>query len=121
MKIRGADKLTAGELNFELQRGAKFVFFQWCISLLLVTFKRSSDVYFIRVEESAFTKGLPFTLLSLVAGWWGIPWGPIFTLQAVWNNTRGGKNVTADVLAELNKTPAPQTQPGPPAAATPIA
>ncbi|MCB0698127.1 MAG: hypothetical protein KDC07_12230, partial [Chitinophagaceae bacterium] len=23
---------------------------------------------------------------SLVAGWWGIPWGPIRTLQSIWIN-----------------------------------
>jgi hypothetical protein len=63
-----------------------------------VTFRRVSHVYFLRQGESAVTKGLPFTLLSLVAGWWGIPWGPIYTIQSVYNNSRGGKDVTESVL-----------------------
>jgi len=64
-----------GELEFELQRGAKFVLFQYCVSVIVLTFRRPSDIYFIRQGENAVVKGLPFTLLSLVAGWWGIPWG----------------------------------------------
>jgi len=45
--------------------------------VVILTFLRPSDIYFIRPGENALVKGLPFTLLSLVAGW-GIPWGPIY-------------------------------------------
>ncbi|HUE54459.1 MAG TPA: hypothetical protein VMO76_01420 [Candidatus Udaeobacter sp.] len=37
-------------------------------------------------------KGLPFTLLSLVAGRSGHPVGPIYTVQSMYNNSRGGKD-----------------------------
>lgn len=100
-KIRGIEGMGAGEVDFEIERGARFVLFQYCISIIVLTFRRASDIYFLRQGESAVTKGLPFTLLSLVAGWWGIPWGPIFTLQAVVNNSRGGKDVTESVLNAL--------------------
>jgi len=66
-----------------------------------MTFRRPSDIYFLREGENAVTKGLPFTLLSLVAGWWGIPWGPIYTVQCVYNNSCGGKDVTQAVLNSL--------------------
>jgi hypothetical protein len=56
--------------------------------------------------ESTVTKGLPFTLLSLVAGWWGIPWGPIYTIQVVYNNFKGGKDVTNEVVASLKQSTA---------------
>jgi hypothetical protein len=98
VKIRGIEGMRAGEVDFEIQRGARFVFFQYCISIVVLTFRRASDIYFLRQGQSAVTKGLPFTLLSLVAGWWGIPWGPIYTIQSVYNNSRGGKDVTASVL-----------------------
>jgi hypothetical protein len=100
-KIRGIEGMRAGEVDFEIQRGARFVLFQYCISIVVLTFRRASDIYFLRQGESALTKGLPFTLLSLVAGWWGIPWGPIFTVQSVYNNSRGGKDVTQLVLNSL--------------------
>jgi hypothetical protein len=97
-KIRGIEGMKHGELDFEIQRGAKFVLFQYCISVVVLTFRRPSDIYFLRQGENAMVKGLPFTLLSLVAGWWGIPWGPIYTIQSVYNNSRGGKDVTQAVV-----------------------
>lgn len=100
-KIRGIEGMRAGEVDFEIQRGAKFVLFQYCISIIVLTFRRASDIYFLRQGESALTRGLPFTLLSLVAGWWGIPWGPIYTIQSVYSNSRGGIDVTHSVLKSL--------------------
>jgi hypothetical protein len=115
-RIRGIEGLKHGELDFEIQRGAKFVLFQYCISMLVITLRRSSDIYFLRQGESAAVKGLPFTLLSLVAGWWGIPWGPIYTIQSVYNNSRGGKDVTEAVVNSLRAqaAPAPAASPIPP-------
>lgn len=106
-KIRGIEGMRQGELEFEIQRGAKFVLFQYCISILVLTFRRASDTYFLRQGENAVVKGLPFTLLSLVAGWWGIPWGPIYTVQSVYNNSRGGKDVTQAVVHSLRAQAAP--------------
>jgi hypothetical protein len=47
-------------------------------------------------------KGLPFSLLSLFLGWWGIPWGPIYTVQALWVNFSGGKDVTREILVSMS-------------------
>jgi hypothetical protein len=104
-KIVGLEQIkSGGELQQELQQGGKFVMYQYCISVLILTFKRSSNVYFIRHEENAIVKGLPFTLLSLVLGWWGIPWGPIYTVQSVWVNFQGGKDVTKEVFSSMMST-----------------
>lgn len=103
MKIQGIDGLPSGLIETEVQQGAKFVMFQYCISVLVMTFKRPSDIYYIRPGETAFMKGLPFTLLSLVAGWWGIPWGPIYTIQALVVNSGGGKDVTAEILGSVRR------------------
>jgi len=101
-KIVGLEGIKSdGELQQELQQGGKFVLYQYCISLLVITFKRSSSVYFIRHEENAVVKGLPFTLLSLVLGWWGIPWGPIYTIQSIWVNFGGGKDVTNEMMPSI--------------------
>jgi hypothetical protein len=113
-KIQGIEGMKHGELEFELQRGAKFVLFQYCVSVIILTFRRPSDIYFVRQGENALVKGLPFTLLSLVAGWWGIPWGPIYTIQSIYNNSRGGKDVTQAVVNSL------RAQAAPAAAASPI-
>lgn len=103
-KIIGMEGIQSGaQLQQEIASGAKFVVYQYCISVLVMTFRRPSGIYFVRAEESRVMKGLGFTLLSLLLGWWGIPWGPIFTIQAVWTNFSGGKDVTQAVLASLTK------------------
>ena len=102
MAIKGLDGLTTADLHAEVSRGGRFVRFQYCASAILISFKRSSDhIYFIRAGESAVIKGLPFTGVSLVLGWWGIPWGPIFTVMAIWTNFAGGNDITKEVMAQL--------------------
>jgi hypothetical protein len=101
-KIVNMQGLTAAEINHELQNGAKFVIFQYCISIIILTFKRPSDIYFIRANESSVKHSIGFTILSLLFGWWGIPWGPIYTIGSLHTNFTGGKDVTAEVLHSLN-------------------
>lgn len=101
MKIIGLENMGSLELKTEIQRGGKFVTYPYVISVLIITFRRTSDIYFVRADENAVIKGLPFTLLSLVVGWWGIPWGIIYTVGALWTNLSGGKDITTEVLSAL--------------------
>jgi hypothetical protein len=109
-KIIGIEGMSPAEISFELQRGGKFVSYRYCVSAVVITFRRGSDIYFIRSGESRVTKGLLWTLLSLVAGWWGIPWGPIFTIQSLYINLSGGNDLTNEVTNAL-RLPASQDQP----------
>jgi hypothetical protein len=68
---------------------------------------------FLRAGDNPVVKGLPFTLVSLVAGWWGIPWGPIYTVQSIYNNSRGGKDVTQAVVNSLRGQAAKPPAAGP--------
>lgn len=103
MKIVGIANMNAAELNAELQRGGRFVFFQYCVSIVIMTFKRPSNVYFIKAGENSTRKSIGFTLVSLIFGWWGIPWGPIYTVGSLFTNLRGGQDVTDAVVASLNQ------------------
>lgn len=104
MTIKNIDGLTTEQINRELAHGAKFVIYQVTISIIVMTFKRSSDVYFVRAGENGVIKGLPFTLLTVLFGWWGIPWGPIYTIGSLYHNLRGGKKITGEILASANNT-----------------
>ena len=97
--------MSPHEIAFEIQRGGRFVVYQYCISLLIISFKRNSSVKFIRAGENAALKGLPFTLLSLVLGWWGIPWGFIYTPQVIYKNLKGGADVTSIILNRTQNSP----------------
>ncbi len=108
MDIKGLEGLTVGEVQDEVRRGAKFVVFSYCMSFLIITLRRSSDVHFVRAGQSAFVASLPYTLLSLVIGWWGFQWGLVYTPMAVIQNLSGGTDVTLAVMEQLG--PAPMRQ-----------
>ena len=101
MKIQGIEGMSGNELTMHLQTGGRFVIFQYCVSIIVLTFRRSSDIYFVKGGESVASKGLIFTLISFLFGWWGIPWGPIYTIQSIMVNLRGGKDITQEVVASL--------------------
>jgi hypothetical protein len=90
--------MTPADLPNAVAQGGRFVMFQYCFSVLVLTFKRSSPIFFLKPEQSALAKSAPYSLISLVAGWWGIPWGPIWTLTTLATNISGGKDVTREML-----------------------
>ena len=99
--------MTANDLQMEINRGGRFVLYQYCISVIVLTFKRPSDIYFVRGSQSRVGRGMPYALLSLFFGWWGIPWGPIYTIQSLVTNFGGGKDLTNEVLMSFSQPSAP--------------
>ena len=98
MEIKGLEGLSVSDVQDEVNQGGKFVVYRYCISVIVLSFRRSSNIYFIKRDQSRITKGLPFTLLSLILGWWGIPWGIIYTIGSVATNFGGGKDVTDEIM-----------------------
>ena len=98
MIIKGAEAMNAHEVAAEVARGGKIVIFEYCISLVVVTFKRPSAPHLVRAGQGTFGLALPYILLSLAFGWWGFPWGFIYTPMALFTNLSGGRDVTHQVL-----------------------
>ena len=63
--------------------------YQVAVSLLIVTFKFPTRFYVVG-HDSTFWVATACTAVSLLLGWWGLPWGPIYTVQVVARNLRGG-------------------------------
>lgn len=103
MDIIGIERLSPGEIDDLVERGGRFVIYTWTISVIVMTFKRPSNILFIRPGESRLAKGLPYTLGTMVVGWWGIPWGPIHSLGSIFGNSFGGKDVTREVTNTLRQ------------------
>ena len=101
MKIKNIDGLSAADLQEQVNSGGRFVYFPFTISLIVVTFKHTSGVYLVRKSKGAAIKAIPFTLISLLFGWWGIPFGPKYTIESIRTNMAGGKDVTDDVMATV--------------------
>ena len=103
MKIKGIEGMTVQQVRDELDRGARFVYFPYCISAVVMSFRRSSDIFFVRPGESTLGKAAPYAATSLLLGWWGIPWGLIWTPAALYHALRGGKDVTAQVAPSFRE------------------
>jgi hypothetical protein len=101
MQINNIEGMTLEEIKYEIDRGGKFVHYMYTVSILVMTFKRPTDIYFIKGGESAAVKGLSYTLITFLLGWWGIPWGPIYSIQSLYYNLGGGKNITEAVMTDL--------------------
>ena len=67
--------------------------FEYCISLIVLTLRRESDVIIIPAGQSPFIPALPYNLITLTLGWWGVPWGIILTPLILWRNLCGGRDV----------------------------
>jgi DnaJ domain len=63
------------------------------VSLILVTMRH--PVQGIFCSACAHRTALYASFVSAVVGWWGFPWGPIWTIGSIFNNASGGKNSSA--------------------------
>jgi hypothetical protein len=82
----------------EVQQGSRLVVFEYCVSFLVITLRRRSEPQIIRSGEDAAARGWRYSRISLLCGWWGIPWGPIWTIGSLMTNLRGGRDVTEALL-----------------------
>ena len=101
MRIEGLDNRTPEQLRMEVAQGGRFVVYRYNFSVVIMSFRRTTNIYYLPPGESPVTKGLPWTLLSLVVGWWGLPWGLIWTPMTLAHNFKGGTDVTAAVMRSL--------------------
>jgi hypothetical protein len=88
--IYGRKHLNDFELEQELQRGGKIVRYRFAFSIIVMSFKRTSPAYFIPAGKKSFAPVF-WSIISVIFGLWGIPWGPIFVFQTVKHNIEGGE------------------------------
>lgn len=91
-------------LHNEIQHGGRFLVFPYCISVFFaVTTRRFSPAIFVPYGASTQTYQTRYNRISYILGWWGIPWGPVRTLQCVRINRNGGIDVTEDILLNIDE------------------
>ncbi|HEU4497621.1 MAG TPA: hypothetical protein VFR70_11265 [Flavobacterium sp.] len=101
MQIKNIEGLTVAQIKELVSQGAEFVYFPYTISLVVVTLKRASSIYFIRPQEGKFKYSYKHFGVNALLGWWGLPWGPVYTIGSMYHQLSGGKDVTQAVLSEL--------------------
>ena len=80
-------------------RTGTYVVFPYCVSVVVLSFKRSSGIVFVAEGSSRLVAGVPYLLTSLFDGWWGIPWGIFWTAQSIVACLRGGRDLTPAINA----------------------
>lgn len=70
MKLDESSKLSTAEINRYLAEGARFVRYTYVISIVVMTFKRESDIFFsyVRMILLSLRDGLIHCLASFWAG-----------------------------------------------------
>jgi hypothetical protein len=110
--LGGSRPLFPDEIRTRVAAGARLVRFEFCISLLLFTVRRQSPVYITESWQERYLRGLGYSLIALLLGPWGVPWGLIWTPWAVWVNLTGGVDETDAVLAWLGDRTRPPPELG---------
>ncbi len=106
IEVLGVNGLGLKELDSEVERGGRFIMFSYTMSFLVITLRRPSPIHFIRAGESALGRGMKYNLITMILGWWGIPWGPIHSFMSLGGNLSGGKDLTRSVCVEIAKAEA---------------
>lgn len=102
----GAEHMTADDVRWWLRNGAVAVRYEYCISVGLASLSCRSRLHLIDTKSRRYIPGLPYSLLSLALGPWGLPWGPVLAARAIWSNFSGGVDATAEAEALLAAEPA---------------
>ena len=92
MQIVGANNLSEEEIALKITDGHRLVSYPFCISIIILTFRRSSSVYLLKPGESDRSLAFGYGAISFLLGWWGIPWGPIYTVTSISECITGGKD-----------------------------
>jgi hypothetical protein len=101
IRIVGAEGMSPAEIKEAVERkGAKLVAYQFCISIVVLSFRFFSPIHYIPPGERASSRGGRYSLLAFLFGWWGFPFGIFFTIQSLIINARGGHDVTQQVMRE---------------------
>jgi hypothetical protein len=101
MHLPNLNNLTVSEVEAALAGGGRLVFYEYCISCVILTLRRPSNLYLLKPGEKGFVHGIPFALTSLLLGWWGLPWGLIYTPLVLLTDLGGGRDVTDEILNRL--------------------
>lgn len=96
--VRGYAYYNEKEMDINME----IVQFETCMSFLFISSRMSSRFY-IKGYHNTKLIGSIYSLIAIIFGWWGLPWGPIYTIKSIVKNTKGGNRLKLyDLLTETN-------------------
>jgi hypothetical protein len=110
-KIKHTAGISLNEFYNDLENGGRIIIYGYCVSIVAKTFRLTSSPYFIKPGEKYSKYRMSYTIYSLLFGWWGLPWGPIYTIDMIRINYKNGGGVdTTDELLDKIKQKYPDTK-----------
>ncbi len=82
--------------------GKRYVFYPYVVSLLVISLRRTMGGLRV-VETGAWPLGPLFGAAAVTGlfGWWGFPWGLIWTPLTLYHLSRGGRDVSRDLIVQI--------------------
>ena len=78
------------------------VIYEAVVSLIAITMRFPSRPLVVGIDSTGPTRAMA-TAITVLLGWWGIPWGPIQSIAAITRNLRGGRRQrVADFRHDVN-------------------
>lgn len=97
----GTEGMTLTDIELDVLKGGRFLAFAWNISVVVLSFRQSTSLRYVPAGRMSGHHALGWSLCSLLFGWWGFPWGLIYTPACLWHNARGGYDHTRETLGLL--------------------
>lgn len=73
--------------GMEITPVTTLVSYTYVISAIAITYRKSTRYYFMEVEKKKARRAKFWcNLCNLTVGWWGFPWGPIWTIKETFCN-----------------------------------
>lgn len=92
-KARVIDPITCGTCG-QVTAQPRYVVFRHVISFILGTVRTPiQGIYCVACAQKAAFRA---NLITALAGWWGFPWGPIWTIAEGFKNALGGSSDTVN-------------------------
>lgn len=84
-----------------LAQGYRFVRFSYCVSFIAFTYRGETRIHVLPPDGSG-SAALACSMLTALLGWWGVPWGPIYTIGALSTNLAGGRDFAVEIIDALS-------------------
>ncbi len=99
--LPGTEGMTLGDVELDVLKGGRFLSFTWNISVILLSYRKNTGLIYVPSHRKSGHHALGWGVFSLLFGWWGFPWGLIYTPASLWKNASGGNDHTRDILTVL--------------------
>ncbi len=101
-KLNIEEDLSLEELVIEIENGGRFVVYEYCISIFFaITLRRFSPAFLITNKNKTTNYKKKYNILSAIFGWWGIPYGPYYTIGSFRINRGGGLDFTKGIMENI--------------------